>query len=75
MDLLVIAESIPICNTLPLKNRQVVGKAIALPYIGRHCLPNDKSQFIIIFYHIMGKNRLHSIIDEGKNIYYNMYIL
>jgi hypothetical protein len=45
MDLLVIAESIPICNTLPLKNRQVVGKAIALPYIGRHCLPNDKSQF------------------------------
>jgi hypothetical protein len=45
MDLLVIAESIPICNTLPLKNRQVVGKAIALPYLGRHCLPNDKSQF------------------------------
>jgi hypothetical protein len=33
-DLSVIAESIPICNTLPLKNREGVGKAIALPYSG-----------------------------------------
>jgi hypothetical protein len=49
-DLSAIAESIPICNTLPLKNRQVVGKAIALPYIGHHCLPNDKSQLTALFH-------------------------
>jgi hypothetical protein len=29
---LVIAETIPISNTLPRNHRQVVGKAIALPY-------------------------------------------
>jgi hypothetical protein len=43
---LVIADTIPISNTIPLNHRQVVGKAIALPYIGRHCLPIDKHQFM-----------------------------
>jgi hypothetical protein len=42
---LVIADTIPFSNTIPLNHRQVVGKAIALPYIGRHCLPYDKHQF------------------------------
>jgi hypothetical protein len=31
-ELLVIAEIIPIRNTLPISNREGIGKAIALPY-------------------------------------------
>jgi thiamine pyrophosphokinase len=73
MDLLVIAESIPICNTLPLKNRQVVGKAIALPYIGRHCLPNDKSQFVgffrsTVFLFWMGYGRMRKKEKRGRHM-------